>query len=654
MLNISSKNPLLRVRGFVFCLCTLLLFFSGCSSKHWRVQADKAAENIIKRAQQDALGRTEPFTIETPAQTLRRKLILEQDLPYAVKASLGSGDLEPIEHWPQDDYLEQKHKNNTLDYVPDTAFTSQTLFITLTDALKISAHNSRDFQSRKESVFRTALALDLEDDEFRSTFAGTWRTIFSSNWTDEDNGNGYHLEALEHRGTLGWSKKFRTGLEFTTSVALDLVELLSNEGQFSRGIVLDSTISMPLLRGAGWHIVSEPLTQAERNVLYAIYEFERYKRTFAVDVASSYLGVVRQMDEVRNAEDNYRRLIAAGRRARRMADAGRLPEIQVDQASQDELRARNRWIAARQNFAERLDSLKIRLGLPTDSFIELDHKEMNRMAERSTQLLEKMDDDNSEKVYTTLGDFIPADSPVDLKEPDPKDAGPLELDEKEAVKIALENRLDLRTIAAKVYDAQRKVIVAANGLLTQADLQGSGTWGASRSSGSATSPDANITMDEGDYTARIDLDLPFERTRERNQYRQSLINLEESVRSLQNLEDQVKLQVRGNLRSLLESRESVRIQSKAVYLAKRRVDSTNLFLEAGRAEIRDLLDAQEDLVSARNSLTSALINYRIAELELQQNMGVLQVGASGLWTEYIPESPKLEEKINQNSKRSFE
>lgn len=632
----KSGDPLHRM-GMI-CGFIALVFLFGCTSKHWRTRADHAAYDIIERTQKDALGKTEPFTIETPARTLRRKLILEQDLPHAVKASLGSSSLEPIDHWPKDDYLDKTGVPESvgLDYNLDS--TSNTLFLSLMDALQIAAKNSREYQSRKEDVYETALSLDLEDDEFRSTFAGTMSSLFSSNWTDPAGDDGYHLESLENRGELSLSKKFKTGLEFTTSVAVDLVSMLSNENAYSRGIVLDATVTMPLLRGAGWQIVTESLTQAERNMLYAIYEFERYKRTFAVDIASDYLGVVRQIDEVGNSEDNYKRLISAGRRARRMADAGRLPEIQVDQASQDELRARNRWIAARQNYASRLDSFKISLGLPTDALIEVDPGEMDRMTESYKQMLRKLGDENKETRASTLEDFMPVDAPVHLEEPDPRDAGPMEIDEKDAIRIALENRLDLRTALGRIYDAQRKVVVAANGFLPEADLRGNASWGEGRSAGSANSPDANITMDEGDYSVKLDLELPLERTSERNEYRRSLINLEESVRSLQNLEDQIKLQVRNNLRSLLESRESVRIQTQSVYLAERRVDSTNLFLEAGEAEIRDLLDAQEDLVSARNSLTAALINYRITELELQQNMGVLEVGAEGLWKEYQPET----------------
>ena len=62
-----------------------------------------------------------------------------------------------------------------------------------------------------------------------------------------------------------------------------------------------------------------------------------------------------------------------------------------------------------------------------------------------------------------------------------------------------------------------------------------------------------------------------------------------------------------------------------------------MFLEAGRAEIRDLLEAQEDLLSAQNALTAAITTYRVAELELQRDMGVLKIDEKGLWEEFSPE-----------------
>ena len=61
-------------------------------------------------------------------------------------------------------------------------------------------------------------------------------------------------------------------------------------------------------------------------------------------------------------------------------------------------------------------------------------------------------------------------------------------------------------------------------------------------------------------------------------------------------------------------------------------------MDAGRAETRDLLEAQDALLQAQNSLTSARVNYRIAELEIQRDMGVLVITETGLWQEYSPEA----------------
>ena len=94
---------------------------------------------------------------------------------------------------------------------------------------------------------------------------------------------------------------------------------------------------------------------------------------------------------------------------------------------------------------------------------------------------------------------------------------------------------------------------------------------------------------------------------------------------------------RNALRGLLQARESYAIQSQAVRLAARRVASTQLFLDAGRAEIRDVLEAREALVSAQNALTAALVSYRVAELQLQRDMDLLEVDEKGLWHEYKPE-----------------
>ncbi|MHC4956513.1 MAG: TolC family protein, partial [Planctomycetota bacterium] len=427
----------------------------------------------------------------------------------------------------------------------------------------------------------------------------------------------------------------KTGAVLAGRIGVDLVRLLST-GDQSFGIFTDLSVAIPLLRGSGKHIVTEPLNQAERNVVYALRDFERFRKTFAVDVASDYLDVLRQADRVRNAEENYRRSIILSRRTRALSAAGRLRGLEVDQARQDELDSRDNWIAAVQSLESRTDALKTRVGLPPDAKIEVSPEEMERMVGivRTTFA----DAAKAGEGGIETGEVPPADATADIPPTDDTDRGPMELDESEAVKLAFENRQDLLIRLGAVYDAQRKVVVAADGLRAGLTVEGRVTTSGARNIlASAILPDGQLDFRDAIFNASLLLDLPFERTRERIAYRESFISLESSVREVQALEDAIKLSVREALRQMLADREGVRIQVESVRLAQDRVQSTNLLLEAGRAEVRDVLDAQRSLLSAQNSLTDSLVSYRVSTLAIQRDMGVLQVDAEGLWTEYVPD-----------------
>ncbi|MHC4174683.1 MAG: TolC family protein [Planctomycetota bacterium] len=618
-------------------LVSLVLVLTGCRSpSEYRREADRVASDIVTEKQKEALGRTEPFDIERPSDILRHRLLEGQNLAYAGQASLGADRLEPVEHWPEEDYpraiSSDDDPNIPIDPneprpVPDRR--DEPIKLSLVQALQVGARNSPAYQSRKEDVFRAALDLDLERNEFRNIFTGQVTSLIST-----DASGSSTVSGTENSADVGLSRTLQSGVGLSTALAVDLANLLTGGGASSLGLAADATISIPLLRGSGKHIVTEPLTQAERDVVYAIYDFERFKRTFAVNVARGYLGVLQQEDEVTNQEENYRSLIASARRSRRLADAGRLSEIQVDQAVQSELRARNSWISTKEQYKNRLDAFKSTIGLPPDALIKVDPNDLEQLRVPASKLIEEIvGQEDSEEAQETP----PADALIELVPVSGEGAGPLELDESTAVRLALDNRLDLRTALGEVYDAQRQVIVRADALRAELTLLGSADAGARRSVASATRDDAELRFDQGRYSALLTLDLPLERTAERNAYRDSFINLERAVRSVQTLEDQIKLSVRGELRDLLESRESLKIQSRSVVVAQKRVKSTNLFLEAGRAQIRDLLEAQESLLGAQNSLTRAVISYRIAELELQQDMGLLQVDESGMWREFSPE-----------------
>ena len=623
----SKANGRFLLPGVVIGLIMLLLLQSGCKSpaKH-RFEADKVAYDIVSQKQDEALGHTEDFTITRYSDLLRYRLLEVQGLQYSSEASFGVSRLPRVEHWPDQKYLIPQNRPETLssgEEVLDPLKLLEpdgTLKITLSQALEIGARNSFGYQQMKESIFQAALDLDLQRHYFRRQYTGR----HDSELTKDKDGDRTSKE-ITNKSDIGIGRNFKNGMSFTAGLMLDISNLLTMGGASSLGLTADASINVPLLQGSGKHIITEPLTRAERNAVYSIYEFEEYKRQLAVDIADEYLSVLGSLDGIKNAEDNYKRLIISVRRSRRLADAGELREIQVDQAVQNELSARQRWIGTIQSYQGELDRFKSTLGLPVDAEIELDRGELEKLVESVSGIIV---DDDEKKILTDPN--IPADASVEFEEPGWKNRGPLEIDTSLAVRLAYENRLDLRASQGYVYDSQRAVIIAADNLRARLDLGWDFRAGDSGNNG-------RINIDKASWSIPLTLDLPFERTSERNEYRKSLISLESAIRSLSDKEDEIKMSIRGVLRNMLATRERLQIQAMGLTVAEKRVDSTNLFFEAGLIEIRDVLDAQDALLEAQNGLTNAVVDYRIAELTLQRDMGLLKVDEKGLWREFTPE-----------------
>jgi outer membrane protein TolC len=204
-----------------------------------------------------------------------------------------------------------------------------------------------------------------------------------------------------------------------------------------------------------------------------------------------------------------------------------------------------------------------------------------------------------------------------------ENAGPFETEESKAMALAFENRLDLRIAKGRIQDAQRYVVIAADRL--GAELTLLGTMQSTQPIGGS---------DNTSYGGLVTLNLPLERTAERNDYRNSYITLEQAVRNAQVLEDDIKIAIRQSLRKMKKAREALKIQSRAVSVAEKRVASTDRFYEFGRADLRDVLEAQSSLLTARNALTSTVVDYRVAELSFQRDAGILKINDKGLLVEY--------------------
>jgi outer membrane protein TolC len=465
---------------------------------------------------------------------------------------------------------------------------SEPLTLDLIEALSVAAENSREYQRRKESLYLAALDLTLARYRYQVQTTGTLGALIA--------GSPEEAEFVDANANFGFSKLLGSGALIVGDIGLNLFRSLTTGDSLDPTSSFSLAVTQPLLSGYGSRIVLEPLTQAERNVVYEVRDFERFRRSFAVDVTTRYLRIVQQVDIVANQRANYENLAKIAERNTALAEAGRMSDIQMDQARQQELSSIDQLIQEEQRLEELLDDFKFFLGLPPQAAVRVVPDVLERLA---------------------------AAEPEELSFDDPDLLG----------ERALGWRLDHMTAQDAVDDAQRRSEVAADALRSALDV---------RAGVAGVSEDDNpleFSKDSLDWELGVDVDLALQRLPQRNAYRESLITLAAARRSSEESEDSIRIQVRDGLREAVRTVETWKLQRGAVELADRRVESTQLSLEAGRAETRDILDAQEALLSAQNAATRALIDQRLAVLNLWLDLEILRLTEAGL----VPDAALLAE-----------
>lgn len=410
-------------------LCALwLLFTAGCMTPERALrETDEIGNSLASEYQNRITGGTNTFNIARPSDRLRRQL--ERQGAALTNAIHQAGSQLTV--------------------------TNNTLILTLDDALIAGARNSNEYQASKEKIFGTALDLQLQRHAFENTFAGILGGGLAHD--KKSGGDSTRKASGDTKGSV--SRKLKSGATITSSLGLDIIRLLTGDRGSTLGIMGDATIKIPLLRGAGKLVTTEPLTKAERNLIYAVYDFETFRQNYAVKVASGYYNLLEVTQRLQALEENQERLSQNYRRAEMLFEAGRMSQVELDQTRQDLLRTGDQLVTAQQSRQKQLDSFKISLGLPVDSSVEIDRTELERLSASMRS--------------HTEGD-------TDSTMP------PLPFTEAEAISISLTNRHDLILSRYRLEDAKRALKIAENALRPDLSLTGGGSVGRSRTSGASS------------------------------------------------------------------------------------------------------------------------------------------------------------------------
>ncbi len=395
--------------------------------------------------------------------------------------------------------------------------------------------------------------------------------------------------SIDGQTFLGVNMLLKGGGQIAASLTSNFLRFLTGDARVTTSSLLTATITQPLMRGRGSRVAAEFLTQSERNTLYEVRNFTRFRKTFAVRIASDYYQVLQARDASDNAFRAFEGFLFTVERDRAQAAEGRITQSELGLSEQGLLDSETRWVNAVRSYSRALDEFKILLGLPTDAKVILDEAELELLREQG-----------------------PIDFPVS-----PEDA----------TLVALESRLDYYTVRDQRDDSIRGIYVAANNLKMDLDLVLTGAV----DSKPGTDEFDTLDFDRAQWTAGFDVDLPLSRKPERNAYVTALIVNQRAERDLQLAQDTIKLDVRNAWRQLDQARKNYKTAQNQVSLSERRVENELLRSELGRATARNLVDARNDLTDAENAVTDALVSHTIARLQFWRDMGILYITPDGEW-----------------------
>ena len=493
--------------------------------------------------------------------------------------------------------------------------------LSLNTALDLAFQHSKDYQTQKERLYLEALSLTFDRYRYTPTFSATGSGDYQWQAADQFVTDMQALTGMENLGdggSLSPVESFSPGQSISTSeatfsntslgaryllrsggaVALNLTNnftrfLTGDISEFGTGALIGS-FTQPLLRDFGTEIETETLLQAERDLLYQLRDFTRFRKTFAVRVASDYYSVLLNRETAKN---NYAGLLANNlslEREQAFQAEGLTTLLEVGRLEQSSLQADLRWTASITRYQRSLDNFKIIIGLDADDSIILDDNEMALITETGM------------------------DSP--------------DISLEQATELAIQTRLDLYTQLDRVQDTARRIEVAANALSPALDLNLVASV-----PNSTTQNLGELDFENTVYTAGLDLELPLDTKLERNNYRRSLIDYDAATRDYLLALDGIKLDVLDTWRRMNEARKSYDINVTSVQINERRVEEAELRAELGLGDIQDTVDSQNDLTAARTELVSSIVEHNIAKLEFWRDVGLLYVDDNGQWEEGIDE-----------------
>jgi outer membrane protein TolC len=581
---------------------------AGCSAEHYRKQADADVYRIIRQRKAETIGyQPETVIVSEAAPAVPREAyvktpetpmpppapapiepLIENGVPFGPVGPenrfAGLPEIEDTGNQLERTLEELRGEAIPLLYGPPAPRRPVNRF-DLYRSLRYAVRNSRDYEDQLEDLYLAALDVTLERHLLGPRPFADAGLRYTGGQFETD-----YRSALTATAGAGVRQRLPYGGEIVAQGLVNLVNALNEQAQSGENAALVLSGSIPLLRGAGM-INLEGLISSERELVYSVRTLEDFRRAFGVTIASQYFNLLARQRSVENRRQSLRDRERLLEQQQALFAAGRVTFLQVQRSEQTVLQAQSSVLTAQQSYQDAIDDFKIQIGMPVEEDLEV----------------------------------VPTDTVLAL--PD--------LDKTDAVELARTYRLDLQTARDRVEDAKRQVANANNGLLPELNLDGE-----TRVGSLVGDPGLRFDSRSMTYSAGVTLDLPIDRVAERNAYRRALIGFQQSQRTLEETNDRVTADVRSAIRAIRSAQVQTDIALRAMRSAEKQIELSYELLKTGKADARDIVDAQNALLNAQDQYESAQVSLQVQVLQFLRDTGTLRVdpdaGSIGRALERVP------------------
>jgi hypothetical protein len=292
---------------------------SGCSRQFWRRQADKDTYNAIGEKLNNPHWQL-PRVNLTPDQRSRffdpydpDKEPLPPDDPAAHEFMHCVNGRRGYKSWHKlgtafaienPNWLDAYNINmNGVDPV-DGHSKVQLVKVSLPELVDLTYIHSRDYQTNLEELYLDSLSLTQQRYNLGVRFLGLAGAEPGADAT----------VPLSSPGSLGISRQdfgvsqlLPAGGQLAVEVANTVTWAFGQNGSITAPSI-GYSVTQPLLFRAGRKVALEPLTQAERSVLYSVRSLARFRQTLFVQISASYLNLLQQRQIILNQINNIRQL----------------------------------------------------------------------------------------------------------------------------------------------------------------------------------------------------------------------------------------------------------------------------------------------------------------------------------------------------------